>query len=363
MVDTEGADKWAALPGCGTVEAAPGTVPLVAFNATHVAVVFQPPSVVSSTEETNDGLCCRLYEARYAGKMALVDTFHFAFAAAEQCGGSQEGMMTAHLSEAGILCVAFGSGAVVFDTMRVVAHPRVVFLRSPAHPRTVTSAHVSHLPDVARPAHADQDRFDERFVTFAEDGTPTLHTDVMGDAPQWTGTLVLGTSAGECFGAAWRTGAVVFAEMVPAREPVFAGLFSNRRVIMQTVTALSGKMMPFFTEAMTHLPTSRPLALAVCGTLLFVLEKYGTVQVFSTTARRVLFPFDPPSKLIEFGRNWPVQHHYQGVHAGGDRVVVVYPNGLTRIMTIRAKSQAMIENNVDPKKRKKLHRKLRVKKP
>ncbi len=395
------------------------TIPSVAFNKTHMVVIFQPRNLVDE-----DLIIIHAFELdRRRNK--LIDTFAYKF---DNKYFGSKGLLVTHLSDQNILSLSFTAGTFVFDILRQVKRPRLIVLESekPIYRRNITCCKVCHLPDNKRP---DVDDWDSKFIVenVPDDGErPVLNVekkdetasvtaneptnapiitempeeefgkkedtkvDVKADTtadtniefgtdeqqderakqqrleqqaaaaadnktkvvdpPLWSGLLVIGTAMGESFGINWRNGVVEFGEVVPAIESIFNATYSNKRIIMQTALAICAKFLPYMSEQLTNLPTSRPLGIAVCGTLLFSLEKYGAVQVFSTTARRILFPFKIPRDL-ETGCKGLFQHTYQGVYAGPDRVVVVYPNGLTRCFDIRTRIKGMIEDRVHNQKK------------
>lgn len=79
------------------------------------------------------------------------------------------------------------------------------------------------------------------------------------------------------------------------------------------------------------LNTERPLAFDTCGSLIFVLTKYGGYQVFNTNVRKVLYQGAPVKQdLLHTG----AQHAYAGIKAYPEHVVCVYPNGVIRRITL-----------------------------
>lgn len=324
-----------------TIIVKPNTVPGVAFNNTHLVVLYQP--LYFSNE---DIICLDLYKLTAIGRVpkAHCDRFYFTFPESF----STHGILSVTLSELGICTIAYSIGCVVIDVLRQVVRPRAVILTTPdvKHRRMVTTAIVNHLPDEKRPSMEEGDHWDETLSDVLETGTRV-------PVPAWSGTLSIGTDAGEAIGICWRSSQLVFAEVIPAVEPIFGCIYSNKRVLMHSIMEISGKMLPFVTEKITHLPTSRPLHMAVCGTLIFVLEKYGSIQIFSTTVRKILFSFKPPKSEFTFAPSEPKQHCYPAIYAGPERVVVVYPNMLVRVLGIRKKEESIPSNKVKTKKNKK----------
>lgn len=297
------------------------TVPNVAFNKTHMVIVYQHIDGIAMAVD--------LYELTGLGrpKRKRCDRFTFVFPE-EHFDSDTGGLIHISLSDFNIVCISYSSGVVVFDALRTYPVPRVIVLRSP-HKRYVTCAKVHHPTGALRP------------------NTPPSES-----VPEWCGTLIMGTSMGECFGMCWVSGELQFTELIPATESVFSILYSNRRIIAQSALALSGRMTPFLTDQLTHLPTSRFFGFDVCGVIIFVLEKYGSVQLFSTSTRSILFPFKAP-KDMDFGLGMLTQPAYNAVHAEPESVVVLYPNGVTRVFTLRAKARQIIDDALKGKKKKK----------
>lgn len=295
------------------------TVPCMAFNETHLAVLYQPHD-----EPDTSVVTVALYRLNDTPARKPCDCFHFHFPK-EHFG--EQGLLRLHLNDVGILSVSFANGAVVIDTQRTLPT------------RVVTCS--------------------KRLVTA---------TCAYGRE-----RILLGTEAGECFCVNWQTGDIEFSEMTPVIEPIYSLAHSNRRVFMHAASSISGRMNPYLNNAMTHLPTGRLTGFDVCGTLLFSMEKYGSIQVFSTIARNVLFPFTPPKEhefasktfCVDLGDKSksvepkfhtvpiPPPAYYQSIKAEADRIVAVYPNGLIRMFTISQNGVNWIADELQKKKEKK----------
>jgi len=317
----------------------PNSVPVMAVNQTHFVILYQQHNL---TDE--DIISIDVYGLTSIGRVqqTRIDRFHFSFP--EQFSAS--GILSMTLSDQGVCSVAYSTGCLVIDVLRQVERPRVFVLSTPdqKNRRIVTTARVHHLP---APEGSRPELSDDWDANITPGDTPLLERN-LPPVPAWSGTLVIGTTAGEAFGLCWRSGALVFVEIIPGVEPVFSCLYSNRRVLIHSVMGISGKLLPYISEQMTYLPTSRPLGMAICGTLLFVMEKYGSLQVYSTSARAVLFPFKPPK--LEFKSTVP-QYAYQAIHATPTRVTALYPNGLVRVLQIRKREKGVASNK--PRKTKK----------
>lgn len=312
----------------GAFKVAPGTVPCLAFNETHLAVLHQP------FDEPNERtLTVSLYGLGDKVGKKVQDTFHFEFPAEHFV---EQGLMRIYLNDEGVLSVSFANGAVVIDTQRKL-ETRIVSCTK----RLVTCT-CAHGRD----------------------------------------TLLLGTEAGECFAVNWQTGDILFSEMTPIVEPIYSLGYSNRRVFMHAACSISGRMNPYFNDAMTHLPTGRLTGFDTCGTLLFAMEKYGSIQVFSTVARQIMFPFTPPKEYEWASKTFcvalgdkakgidPKFHtipirppaYYPSVKAEADRIVALYPNGLIRMFHISQQGADWIHLQLlkqsDPKKAEALEKKM-----
>lgn len=303
---------------------APTTVPCIAFNKTQLAVLYQP-----FDEPDERILTVALYRvASDKVPSAPYDRFYFSFPKEHF---AEQGLMRIYLNDDGVLSVSFANGAVVIDTRREL-ETRIVLCT-----RRLVTATCTHGRDM----------------------------------------IVLGTEAGECFGVNWQTGDILFAEMTPVVEPIYSLGYSNRRVFMHAASSISGRMNPYFNNAMTHLPTGRLTGFDVCGTLLFAMEKYGSIQVFSTIARQIMFPFTPPKEYewasktfcVDLGdkakgkepkfHTVPIRTpaYYQSIKAEHDRIVAVYPNGLIRMFAVSQKGADWMAHELSEKKKKKEQKK------
>jgi len=296
---------WKAAP-LEPFKVAEGSVPCVAANETHLAILYQPydepdPSVIRVS----------LYRLNDAPSKAPCETFHFQFPKEHF---RDEGLLRLNINNEGVVVVSFANGAIIFGQKDQKEEARVV--------RIVICS--------------------SRLVTAS-----MVHS---------TDTIILGTDAGECFGVKWDTGDVLFSEMTPIIEPIYSLAYSNKRVVMHTASALSGKMTPYLSEHMTHLPNARITGFDICGTLLFAVEKYGGIQVFSTLARSVLFPFKQPKEETQHESGFTLSH-YQSIKATNDKITVLYPNGLIRIFCISNKGFKWIEDRLDEQKKKKPNKK------
>lgn len=164
--------------------------------------------------------------------------------------------------------------------------------------------------------------------------------------------VFLATTVGECFGVDYKTGVIRVTEVVPACEPILSVEYSNLRTIMHSISSVSGCFTPYHTEALRQIEVPRPRAMRVVGTLLFVLDKYGAVYIFSTVSSNITFPFKAP-KNTPIGIEYPCQVAYQGVYATPTLLVVVYANGVVQRFEMDVRMQRMIEQEALMKKKKK----------
>jgi hypothetical protein len=271
------------------------TVPSVAFNETHCAVLYQPHDELDKSVVT-----ISLFRLNEHPAQKECDRFCFQF---PKDHFSDQGILKIEINKAGIITVSFANGVVIIDSTREIA-PKIVLLE-----KRLVTATTSHEKDL----------------------------------------LIIGTDAGECIGVSWRTGDILFSELTPVVEPIYSLLYSNKRVFMHTACAVSGRLNPYLSEAMTHLPCARITGMDACGTLIFAAEKHGSIQIFSTVARCILFPFKPPKQPIS-PSSLP---RYSSIKASTDRLVVLYENGLIRCYNISKEGFKRIEEQLLKKKNKK----------
>jgi hypothetical protein len=278
-----------------TISATPETVPCLASNETHLAVLFQAydepdPSVVT----------IQLYRLNEHPAQKPCQQYLFQFPKEHF---TEQGLLNMTMNNEGVITVAFANGVVAINTNSDSVR---IFLAG------------NHI--------------------------------VMSSSAYKNETVLLGTNMGECIGVDWKTGDVVFTEITPVVEPIYSVRYSNKRVFMHTACAISGRMTPYQTDGMTHLPSGRLTGMDVCGTLVFALEKYGNIQVFSSSVRGVVFPFKPPKEPFETPLCLP---HYASIKATTDRVVALYQNGLIVIYYISNEGHRWIETHLNQKKKEK----------
>ena len=348
------------------IECAEGEVPNVAFNDEYLVIIFHPPSFVET--KGSDLLCAQVYKCGATGRPAAKPeyTHHFEF---PEEHFTPSGIYQVHLSTENILSVGCANGAIVFDILNTIELPRLILLKTKDEEenRLVTSVQIFHPQGRKRPDPKDgDDDWDEKYIN--QDGMfdPVLSEDKEEDAPpEWSGILVLGTSVGECIGMSWRNGKIHFIELTPACEPIYSCLYSNQRIVMHCVGSLSAKLLPYFHDGITQLEMARPRAVAILGTQVYVLDKYGHIQILSTLARNIVSPFKPPSvkvhndeteedeyKDIDIGLTTPCQPAYPGLYVNQTRIRALYANGVLDTIDIDRRAQSLIEEKVYGNKKK-----------
>lgn len=261
----------------------PGTVPSASFNETHFTVLYQPGGKRGLMR-----LC--VYEIA-KGYKKPVRTFDFYFPEAF----SQEGMLCTTLGVDGMYAVSLSSGALVLNALSDETEPGM------------------HVISLVMADEAENNFVKRRItsISFAKD-QPSI--------------LVLGTDKGECYMIEWATGDPYNIEHTPAVEPIFSASMSNNYVFAASVMGLlicrPSIPIPLFMDM------DRPLAFDTCGSLIFVMTKYGGLKFFHKTMRKVVHCCEPVSqKQLRLNG---IQHAYAGLKAFQDRVVCVYPNGVVR---------------------------------
>lgn len=285
------------------------TVPCLAFNETHLAVLSQPYDEPDASVVT-----IYLYRLNEHPTQNPCDLFHFQFPKEHF---TEQGLLNMTMNTEGIITVAFANGVVAIDTKRELA-PRIF----------LAGTHVV----ISSTAHKRE-------------------------------TIFLGTQSGESLGVDWATGDVVSTEVSPVIEPIYSIHHSNKRTFMHTACAVSGRMNPYQTDGLTHLPTARVTGIDVCGTLIFAVEKYGVVQVMSSNVRGMVFPFKAPKELFKHKQKDPnsclplekqeyetvlCPPYYPSIKVTPDRMVVIYQNGLIVIYYISKEGHRWIEKQLKP---------------
>ena len=262
------------------------TVPMVAFNDTHLAILYQP----SDARVVVDVFAISTPGGNILLQLVAKRCFRF------PPGFADQGFLNAHLSPEGIFSVAFANGVVAFDTSREEEEAHMLLLD-------------------------------------CENKRKAMCAPIYGGGK----LMLIGSDAGECYGVDWKTGKLLFIHQVPAVEPVFHAIFSNRRVLMHTVAAVAGVFSA--QPVLEILPIDRPVAADMCGSLIFVLTKYGTVKVFSTHTRAVLHDFPAPKQAMVPQSPLLQPVYAAGIRAYPDRVVCTFQNG--SVQTIKLSFSTM----------------------
>jgi hypothetical protein len=279
-------------------------VPAVALNDTYAVVAYcAPEGGPLRVEIYNLATLCDRKLCR------PLDTFLIHIPAPQF---DSRGLLNVYLSKENIVSMSFSRGALVFDALRMVPNVHATFFDGPeGHPRLCMSASIVH-----------PHRQETRPPRMVEE--PEHH--------KWAGVMLMTSDAGECFGVDWRNGAVLFAEHVPGIEPIFSARYSNGRLICQTAMALAGRIsnLSTFKNHINEINIDRPLGFDVCGTLIFILGKYGNLKIMSSLDMneqriREIKPWKGAKQRAPVFQPW-----YQAVHATHDGVVVLYPDGHVR---------------------------------
>jgi hypothetical protein len=247
-----------------------GSVPSGACNDTHVAVLYQPAAY--------NACCIELLEIAKGYKCTHKAYVEF------PADFQRRGMLSISLSIEGIVTVSFSCGVLLWDPFG-----------------TDTELHAFRLSDTEHP----------RMVMCSR---------VRGE---W---LLLGTDKGECYQLAWRSGIIQTIAHVPAVEPLFSVDLYNGAIYMHTV--MSVVMSREDMQVPLILNTPRPLSVSICGSLIYVPNKYGGFQIFKTDARNIVYQaaqIPQPGEWIN-----GTQHTYGAVKAYPEHVVCLYPNGVVR---------------------------------
>jgi hypothetical protein len=286
-----------------------GTVPVVAFSDTHVAILYQPAAAAAHPV---DVMCLELYNLstlKRVNRVYFLFSAVFGGAACGASGANAPSLLHAALgppSHNAMSCpfaIGFGGSVAVFNVA------------------TDVTMHAQDALDVN---------------VFLVGGKRTITTVHLSGGEAAASVLVFGTDRGECYGintADAEEGSVLFIDHCPAVEPVFSVSYSaaaaggaTKRICMHTCMAVS---IPG--DEIVVMPMDRPLAVTTCGSLIVTLTKYGHVKILSSIVRGVAREFEPPSRASSA---YTLQHTYRGVHASPDHVVCVYPDGRIRTISL-----------------------------
>jgi len=149
---------------------------------------------------------------------------------------------------------------------------------------------------------------------------------VLGD------TLSMGTTLGECYVLNWRSAELLAYDALRGIEPIWQVRYrplAKARFMLSVMGVAMGA--PWDNKMMGM---DRPVAMDTCGGLLYVVSKYGFINVFDMHTRRVCHTFPPP----EASANTPLlQYCYAGVRATPDTLYVLHHGGTMRTIKLSGK--------------------------
>ena len=309
---------------CDALHVKPGSIPCMAVSKSHMAVLWQQPE--------HTGLRLRIYKLSDFGRPHGRPEYDWVveLGTVEDFVDDGQGMLTLSLSDDGVCCVACSNAVWVVagiangNTTLSPASGATSDVASSAAPGAVSGATVILL--------RVKDRKFKRNITCAS---------ATADA------LLLATAYGECYTINYKAETnetlVKDVERILACEPIYSAYTSNRRLILQNAIGIAGRFIPYHSADFFYLPSGRILGSSICGTLIFALEKYGALLVYSTVARtasngRPVSPFVAPDRELYHSQGMgETLVAYPAVHASSERVIVLYPTGLIRVLQIKAK--------------------------
>jgi hypothetical protein len=298
-----------------TLRTVRATVPCVAFNARNQVAILYQPSVHATA------VCVEWFALHVSGggRLSLPSTGERVWFELPPCDAYEEGVfITMRMSEDGnSVAVGFGDKVVLVRRRRGGGGEGDESCSSSA-PQPPFSLTLIHLP--------------RHLVTSVSFSTALPET------------LLVGTVMGECYVVSYKEEhrALLSVMHVPAVEPLFAVRDTpvTHKFLMGTVSGIAGIISSFDREAdtLTVLRAERPLAMDVCGQLVYVLSKYGVIQIHQCNERGVMHGKMAPAKK-DNSTTKPlqlyIQHTYDGVRAFPDRVVAVYPDGMVRVVIMK----------------------------
>ncbi|MBX9636528.1 MAG: hypothetical protein K2Q45_03145 [Nitrosomonas sp.] len=283
-VPTQDPTKWKEYGNDFMFKCESNTVPIACFNDTHFIVLYQVPGkpliqVRHYELEPQDGSGHYIRPVR---DLDFVFTFPVDFGATGFFGAFLSNDANKHL------LVVFGTGVLVF----------------PKKKNQDVSVYRIHPSDKYI-----------RLITCAN---------------MVNNHLMIGTDSGECFTLDIFTKKLVQVEVTPAIEPIFsihAKEENPGRCVLHSVFNLSGRMSTRPEAPNTLLELRRPVALDSEGSLVFVLTKYGFINIIHADMRKVARILEPPYQIHTAP---PLQHAYKGIRVFKDKFVCVYQNGIVR---------------------------------
>ena len=290
----------------------PRTAPIACFNSTHLYVLFQIPGQAK--------ICCRMFELSPQDGSGHFIKLQGEFDFDIPLDFGTRGLFNAALGEEGELSVAVASGVVFFPKPSPTPQAGE---KVPLERKHFVLVQEKKAVEGASPAAA-----------AAAAAVAMITTLTILSANHH---LAIGTENGECHIIDYTNDTVIMRMVTAAVEPIFSvHLSTHGKCVMHTVMNLSGSINPYNANP-DVLELRRPVAVAGCGSLLFVLTKYGFVNVINCNARNVYRIFEPPKSTFEVPS---LQHAYKGgIYAGTDYFVCVLHNGVVRRTELFKKNQ------------------------
>jgi len=289
----------------------PGTVPSVAFNELHLVILYQ-----AVEDENNLDLftvdVVKLNSSNGRPSRGVIASFKFTFPDLYY-SSYKSGILGISLSQLDLCVVYFSVGVIVFDILKKIEQPRLVYIEN----KQISYAKISHTI-------GNDDRYSK----------------------DWTGKLGLSTTTGEHISVAWyENQKCIESEMIPACEPIWQSMNSNMRLVLCSMNAITARLNPFYSRSLTQIPTGSILCTHISGSLLFILLHDGTVQIYSTHDQAKLFPFKAPSSSSSTGGGvGPIR--YDAIYNDNEKIIVTYPNGLVRTFSIKPDILKKIDQSV-----------------
>lgn len=267
-----------------------GTLPVVGFNATHLVAVYAP----SSAGDTLTMECGRLEWVPATGKHRYVREWRYGLKPPVARGAFA---VNVRVSPDGTIAVALRNWVYVAHTTQALGKALVMKLLDHV---LVTSTWICD---------------ESRAITWATQ---------RGECFQWNWSAE--TFASEPSSANARD--VMETMLTPLEEPVLAvrkDAASGGRWVAQTFMSVVGRLTPGV-PAFKALPMERPVAVAWRGPMLYVLTKYGKLEVYRPSQKdsplRGLLKVKQPVPLV-------YQHSYDGLWAyeKENALAALLPNG------------------------------------
>lgn len=281
----------------------PNTVPILAANETHLAVLYQP-----AYSGPAGLVCLALYEiGKYkCAKTTTIRSF---------CLPQGKGSLNVSLSNSGVFVVSFASAMYVLGPT-VGQDILVVTLEMP----------VSDGQEQDNPL-------------------PPRHVRLVTAVKIDDNHLLFGTNQGEGFCIDWLKRKIIAVEHTPAAESILSLAYNNNNMILHTVMGLTVKHQTAAFPVLLYV--DRPVGFDVCGSLIFVVTKYGGTKIFKMDARRMMHVFkEVPQPRVAYKQLIA----YGAIKAFPEHIVCLYPNGVVRQVTL-ARNKELKQRAVDEEAR------------